>query len=199
MIIARVALPPGLFFDMDRTQNLTGQQKQSAFTLMELMTVIVIVGILVTMLVPAVASMRGKAERASCANNLRGLYAGAHSYVQDHQSWPQVSTRDIRDPGYALAWIQALEKYSISRKNWTCPSVQRTMGNPDIYDDRAARVDYFATPFDSKPMSPFRWPTQPWFIERGDVHGDGNLIIFTNGQLKSLTEVRRDTTRQVPN
>lgn len=194
-----MALPPGLFFDMDRTQNLTGKQKKSAFTLMELMTVLVVVGILVTMLLPAVAGMRGKADRASCANNLRGLYTAAHSYIQDHQSWPQVGTRNMHEPAYALAWIRALEKYSISRKNWACPTVQRTMGNPDLYDDAKARVDYFATPFDSNSATPFRWPTQPWFIERGDVHGDGNLIIFTNGQLKSLTEVRRDKTRQVMN
>ena len=178
-------------------QILTRTSHRAAFTLLELMTVIVVIGILTTLIIPAVATVRGRAERASCASNLRGLYAAAHSYVQDKQSWPQISTKGIQEPRYALEWIQALEKYSISRKNWICPSTQRNMGNPDVYDDKLARVDYYATPFDSKPNSAYRWPTQPWFIERGDMHGDGNLIIFTNGQLKSLTDVRRDTTRQV--
>lgn len=182
---------------MDQSREYRKQRWQAGFTLMELMTVIVIIMILATLLFPAVAGIRGKAERASCESNLRGLYVGANSYIQEHGSWPQISTKDLQKPPYAKAWITALEPYAISRKNWICPSVQRSMGNPDYYKDQATRVDYYATPFDSKAQSPYRWPTQPWFIERGDVHGDGNLIIFTNGHIKSLTDVRRDTTRQV--
>jgi hypothetical protein len=145
---------------------------------------------------PAIGGIRGKADRASCINNLRGLYAAMHTYMQDKQQWPQISSKDTRGPTYALAWIKALEPYAISRKNWVCPTIQRQY-NTDVNDDKNARVDYMATPFNTNPRSPFLYPTHPWFIERGDVHGEGNLILFTNGNVKSLREVRRDTTRQV--
>lgn len=163
---------------------------------MELMTALVIIAILVTMLMPAVSGLRGKAERASCINNLRGLHAATNTYITEKQQWPQISTKDTRSPAYALAWIKALEPYSISRKNWVCPSIQRQVNN-DYNDDRNARIDYMGTPFDSNSRSPFLYPTHPWFIERGDMHGDGNLILFTNGTVKSLSDVRRDSVKQV--
>lgn len=167
------------------------------FTLLELLSAIVVLAILVTLLLPAAEGLRGKAERAGCNSNLRGLYAAANAYMQDKQQWPQVSMKEIRSPSFALAWIKAFEPYQITRKNWVCPGIQRQMKNPDLYDDKNARVDYTGTPFGTNSRAPFRWPTHPWFIERGDMHGDGNLILFTNGSIKSLTEVRRDSIRQV--
>lgn len=161
------------------------------------MTTIVVIVILITLLLPAVEGLRGKAERAGCNNNLRGLYAAANAYMQDKQRWPQIPISTVREPSFALAWIKEFEPYGIARKNWVCPSIQRQMKSPDLYDDEIARVDYTGTPFDDKPRSPFRWPTHPWFIERGDVHGSGNLVLFTNGSIRSLAEIRRDTVRQV--
>ncbi len=36
---------------------------------------------------------------------------------------------------------------------------------------------------------PHQWPRQPWFVEAGDVHGHGNLIIFTDGSISDLKTV----------
>jgi len=160
------------------------------------MTVIVIVAILMTMLAPAFRSLQGKAEMQSCVGNLKGLYAAASGYVQDQGHWPQIDTKDVQRPAYAEAWIAAFRPYGIAPVNWVCPTVQRQLGNPDITKPGAARVDYIATPFDSGPRTPFKWPTHPWFLERGDVHGDGQLVIFTNTEVKSLKEIVRNPVRQ---
>jgi hypothetical protein len=37
--------------------------------------------------------------------------------------------------------------------------------------------------FDDKPTTPHQWPRQHWFLERANVHGNGNLIIFTDGSV----------------
>jgi len=108
--------------------------------------------------------------------------------VNDYQSWPQVSTANVSGTPYAQAWIAALAPYKISTTNWVCPSVQRLLNNPDLTQPQNVRVDYFATPFDSNPASPMRYPSQPWFIESANVHGDGNLMILTNGLVESLNE-----------
>ena len=50
------------------------------------------------------------------------------------------------------------------------------------------RIDYYPTPFDNKEITPHRWAEQPWFIERGAVHGAGNLMIFPDGSVKTLDE-----------
>lgn len=173
------------------------QRTRLGFTLLELMTVIVIMGILVALLVPLFAQIRQKSERGHCTRNLTGLYVAASIYTQEKGSWPQIGTRDTKSPRYAKAWSKALAPYGIGPVNWICPSIQRAMGSPDYKSEKNLRIDYSGTAFGTHYTAPHRWPTHPWFIERGDMHGDGNLIIFANGQVKSLQDVRRDTTRQV--
>lgn len=160
---------------------------------MELLTVIFIVAILFAIIVPAFGYMRARAERSKCVGNLKSIHVAAQLYVQDNGIWPQVDTTLFKTPAFATAWVAALAPYNLGAENWLCPTVQRLMNDPDVHKPENARIDYFATPFGPDRGLPFRYPTQPWFIERGDVHGDGNLMIFTNGDVKPLKDVLRDT------
>jgi hypothetical protein len=74
--------------------------------------------------------------------------------------------------------------------------MQNFMGNPDYLQPENARIDYIPMPFDDKPETPHRWPTAPWFAETGDVHGNGNLIIFTDGSISDLKTIPQHSTRQ---
>lgn len=159
------------------------------FTLLELMTVVAVVAILCVMSIGAYQALTGKAQRASCQSNLRSLYAAAAAHVEDQGAWPQISTGDPERPAYAREWIDAFKSYGIGRVNWVCPSVQKILGNPDLEEN--VRVDYFGTRFGDAPRAAYEWPMHPWFMERGDVHGDGNLVIFANGRLLSISEVRK--------
>ena len=170
--------------------------RKRAFTLMELVTVILIVGILLAMILPGFGYLRNKAERSKCLQNLRNLYVGMTVYLQDHGSWPQIDPGSLNTPEYPQAWIKILEPYNLSTQNWVCPSVQRALNNPDLTKPATRRIDYFATPFGEERNLPYKYPRQPWFIERGDMHGDGQLILFPTGQVQSLKEVLRDTTVQ---
>jgi prepilin-type N-terminal cleavage/methylation domain-containing protein len=162
----------------------------AAFTLLELITVILIVGILAAMAAGIFSDARSRAEKAGCVSNLKNLYVGTAAYVQDQGHWPQVDPAQLQtaDIEYAKAWMAALEKYGLKQPNWLCPSNQRLLNNPDMTNPKNIRIDYLATPFDEETMTPYKWPLQPWFIERGAVHPGGNLIIFTNGQISTLTE-----------
>lgn len=44
-------------------------------------------------------------------------------------------------------------------------------------------------PFDDKPTTSHQWPRQPWFVENVDIHGNGNLIVFTDGSIDDLKTV----------
>lgn len=56
----------------------------AAFTLIELLTVIAIIGILAAILIPTIGSVREKAQRAVDANNLREIVKAAMIYAGDN-------------------------------------------------------------------------------------------------------------------
>ena len=163
-------------------------RRHRGFTLMELATVIAVIFILVVLSIPAYETVRSRIERVNCTNNLRQLFIGASAYYQQNRQWPQVNPALLNAPNHAYdeAWIEAFLPFNIPRQVWICPTIQREMGSPDYTQPQNYRADYIAMPYDSKPLTPTTWPLQPWFAERGNVHGTGNLVILANGSVTDL-------------
>lgn len=64
------------------------QEKRSAFTLVELLVVIFIIGLLVAILLPAIQSAREASRRSACANHLRQLAIAALHHLDKHGHFP---------------------------------------------------------------------------------------------------------------
>ncbi len=162
-----------------------------AFTILEIVTVVVIIAILLILLLPAFDGLIARMEKVRCMANLRNLHVSANSYLQANSHWPQIDTELMsKEPAeFAKEWIAAFQPFGLEQKSWICPTMQKLLSSPDLTQPNNVRLDYIPMTFDEKQMTPLRWSRQPWFIERGAVHGNGNLVIFTDGSISEANDI----------
>src|SRR5262245_17653864 len=73
-------------------------QKETGFTLVELLLVIAIIGTLVALVMPAIQSARESARRSSCVNNLKQIGLATSNYELTHKVFPPGAVWGRWDP-----------------------------------------------------------------------------------------------------
>ncbi|MFA7345811.1 MAG: prepilin-type N-terminal cleavage/methylation domain-containing protein [Terrimicrobiaceae bacterium] len=159
------------------------------FTLVEVSVSLAIIGILIVLLVPAGRGYFEKSESVVCMNNMRGLLPPFNAYIQDNGHWPQEpveiwnSNDDVTHEDW---WIAEMKPYGLAEKNWQCPTIRRQVSSKD--PNGRPLLHYSPTMFDADGMTPYKWTTQPWFVEIGNSHGRGAHICFPDGSIKTIND-----------
>jgi prepilin-type N-terminal cleavage/methylation domain-containing protein len=92
------------------------------FTLIELLIVIAIIGILASLLFPALSKAKEQARRIQCVSNLRQMGFGAFGYADSFDEFP-MPPRDMADDKYSAMDTMLNQKY-IAKSIALCPSFQ---------------------------------------------------------------------------
>ncbi len=122
---------------------------RSAFTLIEVLVVVAIIGLLVSILLPSLERARAQARGTACLANLRQLGVGAFQYANEHReyippvkSWldlpypqnldtgPQKSTSAYGGLGNDDMRIY-YPKYGRELDLWVCPGARNIVLKPD--------------------------------------------------------------------
>jgi len=112
----------------------------AAFTLVELLVTIAIIGILVAMLIPAGGYAIAEARMVECRNNLRALGQTVLLYAKDHNGSLPVS--DVLD-GPHPALLAALRQYNVDPQVCYCPSETAEDRVFSAANAEAGRTGYF--------------------------------------------------------
>ena len=127
-----------------------------AFTLVELLVVIAIIGVLVSLLLPAVQSARESARRTQCNNNLKQIGLAIHNFEGTYGTFPAAATRvdvDAYMHGptwwiYTMPYMEQNNTYSqitFPRKTfWLGSTGAEALANKEIW--RNVRFGYMECP-----------------------------------------------------
>jgi prepilin-type N-terminal cleavage/methylation domain-containing protein/prepilin-type processing-associated H-X9-DG protein len=171
--------------------------QESAFNLVELLVVLIVIGVLVGLLLPAVSKAKEAGRATACLSNLRQIGIALQLYVQDNNNrMPMMRDKSFdtnAPPTNALPTMEmALSNYLGSAKVLRCPSDRKQIyeqtgssyaWNSLLNGQEAEHLKVFNMDFDPHQI-PVMFDKEAFHNARGERKGINYL--YADGHIKNL-------------
>jgi prepilin-type N-terminal cleavage/methylation domain-containing protein/prepilin-type processing-associated H-X9-DG protein len=161
-----------------RRSDQLGPHADAAFTLVELLVVIAIIGVLVSLLLPAVQAAREAARRTQCASQQRQLGLASLNYVSAKGELPPgieqwyfntaVSHRGVPLFAYLLPYFE--QGTMLADWDYVDPIHNSDQG---ANSNTAAVIPLLICPSDEIPQNPIIMPARDWYYALTSYGGNG--------------------------
>ena len=126
--------------------------RHRGFTLIELLVVIAVIGILVSLLLPAVQQAREAARRTQCKNNLKQMGLAAHNYHDTYGTFPISLGRAVpcthNGMGHLTRLLPFIDQVNVSNAiDFNLPHGDMS-GSPSNFELRQTVISTFICPSD---------------------------------------------------
>src|SRR2546425_11647776 len=101
------------------------EMKRAGFTLIELMTVVAIVGLLAMIVIPKLANLRGRAQVAAMKSDLRNLVTLEENYFAQHLNY--ATAADLAGT-YTVTAGNSMPIIALTGDGWTATLTSATAG-----------------------------------------------------------------------
>ena len=172
--------------------------QESAFNLVELLVVLIVIGVLVGLLLPVVSKAKEAGRATACLSNLRQIGIALQLYVQDNNNrMPMMRDRlletNAAPPTNTLPGVEvALSNYLGSAKVLRCPSDRKQIyeqtgssyaWNSLLNGQEAEHLKVFNMDFDPHQI-PVMFDKEAFHNARGERKGINYL--YADGHIKNL-------------
>ncbi len=116
-----------------------------AFTIVELLVVISIIGMLLALLLPSLNNARETARRTLCGSNLRQFYLALHSYDHENRELPPGGW-NYGNSIHGVSHKVLREEYTVTAKAAACPSAGKIPATTYVNwnkDDARVNLTYY--------------------------------------------------------
>jgi prepilin-type N-terminal cleavage/methylation domain-containing protein/prepilin-type processing-associated H-X9-DG protein len=168
-------------------------RSSQAFTLVELLVVITIIGILIALLLPAVQAAREAARRSHCLNNITQLILAVQNYEMASRVYPP-GTIDKKGPivnqpqGYHHGWLEAILPYMEEGNTYNHIDPRVSVYDPKNAEVRKIQIATHRCPSDGGRLAPDGVPETNYAACHNDteqpINTDNRGVFFLNSAIR---------------
>jgi len=154
--------------------------RRSGFTLIELLVVIAIIGVLISLLLPAVQKVREAANRTQCLNNCKQMGLALHNYHDTFKRFPPSLDNGLRpyrlghNAGYTpyWSWLAYIMPFIEQDNAWNQAIAWAKKGDPITISGGGGPPDFLG----ATPSSYYFWPWGDFWANYAST-GNANPVL----------------------